>query len=317
MQLGVTTCPANFHPGLGSKWKAMNSKSQFNVCNLLPPNNRQPRDTLLPPQDWHPNEQKSLEIRWGTQITLCGLGFYSRERQLHVIPQTLIESMLYTGQCRRSAARDSTTSPAFHPLKTLLGDSGKRAATVTSSQCLTAKLYRETKCKVKNAKTMLTTKLGDKVAPQTPQIQDNGRNHQQPQDVSIFAPVLEKAKGGHRASDELDIHQVFTGKHRWPILRQWLKLGAVLLTLKVGACKTWVRRSEVKRLELHGPYELSMNSSRTPLQGVESKLDTDITKIKERWTWNKSRGGEEKQEISEKKLPYIFFNMMWNNRRGS
>lgn len=214
MQLGVTTCPANFHPGLGSKWKAMNSKSQFNVCNLLPPNNRQPRDTLLPPQDWHPNEQKSLEIRWGTQITLCGLGFYSRERQLHVIPQTLIESMLYTGQCRRSATRDSTTSPAFHPLKTLLGDSGKRAATVTSSQCLTAKLYRETKCKVKNAKTMLTTKLGDKVAPQTPQIQDNGRNHQQPQDVSIFASVLEKAKGGHRASDELDIHQVFTGKHR-------------------------------------------------------------------------------------------------------
>lgn len=160
----------------------MNSKSQLNICNWLSPNNRQPlfplEGELLPHQDWHPNEQKSPEVERSTKITLCGLGFSPRGGQFHFIPQAFTEFMLYTAQCVGSAAGDSTTSPAFHPCKSLLGDSKRRAATVTFTPCLTKKSHRETKCKIKHAQTILTTRLGNKVSPQTPpQIQANGQNH--------------------------------------------------------------------------------------------------------------------------------------------
>lgn len=51
------------------------------------------------------------------------------------------------------------------------GHSRKRAATVASSQCLTEKPYRESKCKIRNAQKMVTTKLVTKYPHDPPPAQ--------------------------------------------------------------------------------------------------------------------------------------------------
>lgn len=100
-------------------------------------------------------------------------------------------------------------------------------------------------------------------------------------------------------------------------LRQWLKLDPVMLTLEVGACedlsyKVWSREPRAA-WSLWTLDELFQDST----AGSRIKTgQTEITQIKERCSWIKSRGEEQKQEISERKLPYLL-NMMRNNRRGS
>lgn len=103
----------------------------------------------------------------------------------------------------------------LHQLKTLLGDSRKRAAAEAPSQRLTEKAHRETQCKIKSAQTVPTAKLSGK-APHGPQKTSQGRAANSHETRAPLASVLERGGGSNRASDGLEDKTLSypTGSHR-------------------------------------------------------------------------------------------------------